>query len=194
MKKIISFLFAAALLVGAAPVTQAQNNTPLTAKQAEANQLLQRIVGNWQVSRYEKQHNSKELKLAKGNTKFTKGLEGDYVHELSKIKNTDGSSVEGESFIRYSETMKRYEHVQVDKNGKSIVVMVGKWSPKYNALTFRPLTGEGQWSSKVDPNMQCVYLFKDDGSFIRVTRTLDQQGNFTILSQDHYSNSSVASL
>lgn len=194
MKKIITILFAAALLVGASPVTQAQNNTPLTAKQAEANQLLQRIVGNWQVSHYAKQQGSKELQLAKGSTKFSKGLKGDYVHEQSNIKNTDGSSVEGESFIRYSETMKRFEHVQVDKNGNSIVVMVGKWSPKYKTLAFTPLKGEGQWSSKIDPYMQCLYLFKEDGTFIRVNRTVDKNGNFTIISQDHYSSAGVASL
>ena len=194
MKKVISFLLAAVLLIGAAPATQAQKSKSLTAK--EADQVLQRIVGNWQVSHYVRQYDfeRENLKETKGSAKFSKDLQGNYVHEQTELKLPDGSSLHGESFIRYSEAQKQFEFVQLDKTGKSMVMMVGKWLPKYNTLVFRPVTGDKQWSSKIDPNLHCLYLFKDDGTFIRLTRTLDQYGNLAIISQDHYAYPEVAKL
>lgn len=194
MKKLSIFLLAAALLIGAAPDTQAQKNNTTTFKQAAANQLLGRIVGNWQVSHYVRQADTKDLIETKGITKFSKAYQGDYVHEQFDLSQPDGSSIQGESYIRYSEDQDRYEYVQLDKRGKSIVMMVGKWSKKYNTLAFSPLRGEEQWSTKIDPNLQCLFIFKHDGTFMKLTRTFDKHGNCIVISQDHYSHPGVANL
>ncbi|WP_162052098.1 DUF1579 family protein [Pontibacter pamirensis] len=194
MKKLMTFLLAAILLIGAAPASQAQKNNIFTPKQAAANQLLGRIVGNWQVSHYVRQAGTNNLIETKGNTKFSKAFQGDYVHEQFNLSQPDGSSIQGESFIRYSDALDRYEYVQLDKRGKSIIMMVGKWSKKYDTLAFKPVRGEGQWSNKIDPNLQCLYIFKLDGTFMRLTRTFDKHGNCIIISQDHYSHPSVATL
>lgn len=194
MKKVFTFLLAAVLLVGAAHATQAQNPNAPSAKQTQANQILQRIVGNWQVNHYVRQADKEAQMEAQGIAKFSKSFQDDYVHEQFDLQKPDGSSMQGESYLRYSEAQDRYEYVQLDKKGKSIMMMVGKWSPKYNTLIFRPLKGEGQWSSKIDPNLQCLYIFKGDGTFLRLTRTFDKHGNCIILNQDYYTNSSVANL
>lgn len=189
MKKVITFLLAVVLLIGAAPETQAQKNKTLTTK--EANELLQKIVGNWQVSHYETQFGD-DFTETKGNAKFSKAYKGEYVHEQYDLEQADGSTVQGEGFLRFSEEQQRFEFVQVDKKGRSIVLMVGKWVPEYNALSFWPAKGERQWSSSINPNTQCVYLFKEDGTFMKIVRTFDKNKICRIVSQDHYAYPDVA--
>lgn len=194
MKKVMTFLLAAVLLIGAAPATQAQKSKVLTSKEAE--EILQRIVGKWQVSHYVTEYDFEKSKLVetKGTASFGKAFKGNYVHEQFELEQPDGSTLQGDGFIRYSEEQNQFELVQFDKKGKSIVQMVGKWYPGYNTLLFTHVKGEGQWSKKNDPNMHCLYLFKEDGTFLRVNRTFDKNGNCLVISQDHYSYPDVADL
>ncbi|RDV15295.1 DUF1579 domain-containing protein [Pontibacter diazotrophicus] len=194
MKNLFTSVLVAVLLIGATPATQAQQSNKLTFKQTTANKVLDRIVGDWQVSHYVKKADGEGLTETKGSAKFSKAFHGNYVQERYDLSQADGSILQGESYIRYSDEQDRYEYVQLDKKGKSIVMMVGKWSKKYDTLAFRPLNGEGQWSNKIDPNLQCLYIFKHDGTFIRLTRTFDKHGNCIVLTQDHYSYPGVATL
>ncbi|RDV15294.1 DUF1579 domain-containing protein [Pontibacter diazotrophicus] len=190
MKKLMTFLLAAVLLIGAAPVTQAQGNKTLTSK--EADQLLQRIVGNWQVNQYDSDRG--KFIETKGTANFSRDSKDNYVHEQLELLQPDGSAMQGDGFLRYSEEQNRFELVQLDKNGKSIVLMVGKWLPKYNTLAFTPVKGEKQWSSKIDPSMHCLYIFKHDGTFMKINRTIDKNGNLKATSQYHFSLPGVAKL
>lgn len=194
MKNLITSIFVAVLLIGATPATQAQQSNTLTAKQAAANKMHERILGDWQVSRYVRDADGKGLVETKGSTKFSKAYQGDYVQEHFTLTQADGTTLQGESYIRYCDDKDRYEYVQLDKQGKSIVMMTGKWSKKYDTLIFKPLQGEEQWSKKIDPNLHCLYIFKTDGTFVRLTRTFDRHGNFVVLTQDHYSYPGVATL
>lgn len=199
MKKVFSFLLALVLLIGAASEIQAQKGKALVAKSLtakEADQLLQRIMGNWQVSHFVNHYDFEKEKIieTKGTANFSRAFKGDYVHEKFELKQPDGSTLQGDGFLRYSEDQNQFEMVQLDKKGRSMVLMVGKWYPEYNTLLFRPAKGEGQWSEKIDPNMQCLYLFSEDGTFMRLTRTFDQYGNSVVISQDHYNYPNVAKL
>ncbi len=182
---------AAVLLIGAAPATQAQENNTLTTK--EANQLLQRIVGNWQVNRYVSEPVSYALTEFRGNANCKKGANSEFVHETSHVRQQDGSTLTTEGFLRYAAAKNRFEFVELNKKGKEVVLMVGNWSPAYNTLVLRPVMKNGQWDKKTDPNMQCLYVFRNDGSFMKIVRTYDTGVNsYRVISQDHYASRDIA--
>jgi hypothetical protein len=194
MKKVMIFLMAVVLLAGTAPASQAQKKRALTTK--EANQLLQQLVGNWEVSYYARQEGGNMLTEAKGIGTNSRDHQKDYVHEQFQMEQADGSTLRLEGFLRYCEAKERFEFVQIDESGKSIVLLVGKWHPDYNTLSFKTVKGFEQWGSTTDrnKNLQCHYVFKEDGNFIKFMRTVDENGDYQITDQYHYSVRDVAKL
>lgn len=194
MKKAIIFLLAVVLLAGASPATQAQRKKALTS--TEANLLLQKLEGNWDISYYKKKDGSNQLTEKEGVGTNSRDRKKDYVHEQVQIAQADGNSMRSEGFLRYCEAKERFEFVQIDDSGKTILLLVGQWHPDYNTLSFKPVKGFEQWGSTTDRNLnlQCHYVFKEDGTFIKLMRIVDENGNYIITDQYHYKVADVAKL
>lgn len=191
MKKTITFLLAALLLAGAAPATMAQEKQGLTTKQA--NQLLQRIVGSWTVNRYLSEPVTFALTEVKGSANCKKGGGAEFVHETTHLRQPNGTIESEDGFLRYAGDRERFEFVQPNKKGKNVVLMAGDWSPEYNTLVLRPVLKNGRWAKDTDPNMQYLYVFKPDGSFMKIVRTYDANvKSYRVISQDHYAYNGVA--
>lgn len=186
MKKVISiFLLAAVLLAWTAPVTRAQHKDKFTA--AQANAILQKAVGHWQIKSVLWQPWQNKFAYAGGNAIFSNGVDGSIVESL-ELEQPDGTVEKIEGRIRYSELSRLFEFVQVDKKGNSTLVMLGEWNPDFNMIAFRPIKGQKHHASK----MVWQYFFFDDGSFKKVIRTPDGRGNSIIAAEFHCQQPKVA--
>ena len=184
MKKTVIFLLAAVLLVWSAPIAKAQKAKRVSVE--EANELLQKVAGNWQVDFSLWQPQTKEFLTSSGDASFSKQQQATYVREQFKITKPDGSIEEGEGFLSYSEKNKRFEFVQIDNTGKSTLLLTGEWYPENNTLLLTPESGLEKWGSRNGTPMQLQYIFFEDGTFMKAIRTPDGKGNYTLFSQYHY--------
>lgn len=179
MKKIISFfLLAAVLLAWTAPNASAQHRASLTPDQA--NDLLKKSIGSWEIKSVIWQPWLNKFAFSGGSASFRYDDDG-CVHERLAIEQPDGRYEETEGLLRYSETNKRFELVQIDKVGNTNLIMYGKWDPDFNMIAFSPAKGQKHISDKVI----WQYFFFDDGSFKKVIRTPDGQGNSIIAAEFH---------
>jgi len=190
MKKIFSFfLLAAVLLAWTAPLASAQHSRRLTAD--EANALLQHTVGSWQVKSLAWQPWQSKFAYSKGKANFSSDDDG-CVREKLELVQPDGSVEGTDGVIRYSELNKRFEYVQLDKMGNTTLIMFGEWNPNFSMITFTPAKVKGQYS--LNSKMMWQYFFFDDGSFKKVIRTPDGQGNYIIAAEFHCQQPKVAKL
>ncbi|MCC9138176.1 hypothetical protein ACFSKU_00400 [Pontibacter silvestris] len=187
MKKTVLFLLAAVLLVLTAPTTQAQNKKMLTAEEAE--ELLQKTLGTWQVKALLWQPETKNFSEPRGRASFSSAPNG-IVSEKFEIEQPDGRTERVEGTLRYSEIKKRFEFVQLDHKGNSTLLMYGKWNPNFSMITFRPAKGQKHIAGKA----LWQYFFFDDGSFKKVVRKPDTQGNYMIASEYHCLHINTAGL
>ncbi|AKD02064.1 hypothetical protein PKOR_01565 [Pontibacter korlensis] len=189
MKKFIVSVLAAVLLAVAAPVTMAQEQGAITS--AEANLLLRKIAGNWLVSHYAWQPESKTYYQATGKASVSNAHQGSYLHEKTDVMQPDGSYRHRECFLGYSQAKSRFELIQADELSNNTTLLVGQWHPEYNAITLAPVDG----LKKGDVNSQeYVYLFLPEGMLLKIVRTMDEEGNYLIHSQDYYAPQRTAGL
>lgn len=187
MKKAMYFLLAAVLLALAAPTTQAQKKKPLTPQ--EADKLLQKTLGSWQVKALVWQPETKQFTEPRGKASFSYAEDGT-INESFEIVEPDGSISKIEGRIRYSELNKRFEFLQQDILGNSVLLMYGKWDPNFSMISFRPAKGQRRMAGRV----LWQYFFFDDGSFKKVVRTPDAQGTYTIAYEYHCMPATTAGL
>ncbi|PRY16485.1 uncharacterized protein DUF1579 [Pontibacter ummariensis] len=192
MKKVITSLLAAVLLVLAAPATQAQENNPLSS--TEAYRLLRSIAGNWLVTHYVWQPESQTFVEEEGEAVFSRAYQGSYVHEKSDVAQTDGSVMHRESFLGFSPEKGHFELIQSDETGKNSLLLIGQWHPEFNALTFTPAKTDQPEDLKGKFVTQYVYLFLPEGNLLKIVRTIDEKGNYLIRSQDYYTPQRTAGL
>ncbi|MCC9136087.1 DUF1579 family protein [Pontibacter silvestris] len=192
MKKIIVYLLTAVLLVGSGTTLEAQNKKDITT--SEANKLLQKTIGNWRISSYEWQPETQKFVETTGNASFNKAYQGNYIKEQFEIKKTDGSIVTGEGFLRYSETSKRFEFVQLDDEGESIVLMVGEWRPEYNLLTLSSVKETESFAIGNSNVAHWQYFFLEDGSIKKIVRKPNAKGLYVITATNHYVPANTAGL
>lgn len=186
MKKVISFfLLAAVLLAGAAPLTAAQNGSRLTPD--EANNILEKTVGAWQVKSVAWQPWNSKFAFSEGSASYRYDNNGNVREHLSLVQ-PDGTVEEVEGLLRYSAQNKRFEFVQVDEAGGITLLMHGKWNPDFNMIVLTPAIAPRHVSSQVT----WQYLFFDDGSFRKVVRTPDGKGNTMIAAEFHCQQPNVA--
>ncbi|QCR24699.1 DUF1579 family protein [Pontibacter sp. SGAir0037] len=190
MKKTILFLLAAVLLVWAAPLAQAQSRKSLSAD--EANQLLQKITGAWNVELSTWSPKHRLMLKTKGDAKFNTPYLGSYVHEQFSYGMPDGNTLEGECFISYSTKQKRFEIAQVDNAGKNIILMTGEWFPEYRSIVFKPVEGLNHQAYHTEPGMQFRYIFLEDGSFSKMIHKRNADGAYTLASLYHYESATAA--
>lgn len=186
MKKIISFfLLATVLLAWTAPATSAQHRASLTADQA--NEILQKSLGSWEIKSVTWQPWLNKFAYSDGTASFRYDDDG-CIHERLSLEQPDGSIEEAEGLIRYSDKNKRFEFVKIDKMGNSNLIMFGDWNPDFSMIAFKPAKGVKHLSDKVI----WQYFFFDDGSFKKVIRTPDGQGNSIIAAEFHCQQPKVA--
>lgn len=190
MKKAVIYLLAAVMLVSTA--AQAQKQKKLT--ESEAKQLLQKTVGNWQINSYEWQPKSGIYVETTGRASFESAHGGNYVREQFELTKSDGTKVSGEGFLRYSEANKRFEFVQLDNEGKCILLMTGKWHPEYNLLTFSNVKEAQGSADEQGMAAHWQYYFLEDGSIKKIVRKPNMKGQYMITSTNHYQPSSTAGL
>ncbi|WP_276499205.1 DUF1579 family protein [Pontibacter litorisediminis] len=190
MKKVIFTLLAAALLVAAAPAVQAQElrEGQLTSK--EAYELLRRLSGNWLVSHYTWQPESRTFHQTTGEAQISHAYQGSFLHEKADLKLPDGSKKRQECFLGYSAEKSRFELIQADEKSRNTTLMVGKWYPECNAIT---LTHPDGLKKGVLSSIEYVYVFLSDNALLKIVRTLDKDGNLLILSKDYYTPRQTAS-
>lgn len=183
MKKTVFFLLATVLLAGTAFTAMAQKQKGLSV--AEANAILQKTAGAWEIDFSLWQPQSKQFLKSTGNANFSK-QKGCYVREEFKVTKPDGTIEEGEGFLSYSEANKRFEFVQIDNSGKSTMLLTGQYFPENKTLVLNPENGLEQWAQKNGIAMQLQYVFFEDGTFMKSYRTSDAKGNYSLFSQYHY--------
>ena len=183
MKKVIFTLLAMALLVVNAPDAKAQETEgeQLSAEQAHA--LLRRLSGNWLVSHYSWQPDSKIFHQTTGEASISRAREGSYLLEKTNVKLPDGSKQHQECFLGYSQAKGRFELIQADGEDRNTSLLVGEWHPEYNAITLRHPDG----LKKGDPtSTEYVYMFLPQNTLLKMVRSLDEEGNFLIHSKVYY--------
>lgn len=184
-KKISFFLLAAVLLVWAAPYLSAQHRASLTSDQASA--ILQKAIGSWEIKSVTWQPWLNKFAYSGGTASFRYDNDG-CVHERLALEQPDGSIEKAEGLLRYSEQNKRFEYVQVDEMGNSNLIMFGEWNPDFSMIAFKPAKGQ----KHVAASVIWQYFFFDDGSFKKVIRTPDGQGNSIIAAEFHCQQPKVA--
>ncbi|MCJ8167209.1 hypothetical protein MKJ04_20380 [Pontibacter sp. E15-1] len=186
MKKLFSvFLLAAALLIGIAPVANAQTRGSLTAD--EANALLHHTLGAWQIDALTWQPWQHKFASVKGKASFSRVDEGGVREQLS-VRQPDGSVEKMEGILRYSAQNKRFEYMQLDRKGNTTQILFGHWNPNFSMILFEPARGRKQAARQV----LWQYFFFDDGSFKKVIRTPDGNGNHIIAAEFHCQQPKVA--
>lgn len=189
MKKTVIYLLAAVLLVATSPASQASTFKPLTPE--KANQILQKVSGTWSLNQRTWLPELRILSTFKGDANFSSSYLGDYVREQFTILQPNGITLKGEIFMRYSTEDKRFEIVQVDNTGKSVLLMAGKWYPEHNSLLFVQVEGLSP-IKKEDKGMQVRYVFLQDGTFSKMIHKIDAKGNYYLASTSHYGHPEMA--
>ncbi|MBF9254008.1 DUF1579 family protein [Pontibacter sp. 172403-2] len=182
MKKAVIFLLAVILLAGAAPTTQAQKNAKISV--AEANAILQKMKGDWQVKTLIWQPDQKSFFESDGMVSYSTD-DNKAVREQFDITQPDGSTKHYEGTLRYAEDKQRFEFVGLDDEGKASVMMQGKWDPRFSMLYFKPVKGQMRADGKKKLRQQLQYFFFDDGSLKKVTKIPDGKGNYLIAAEYH---------
>jgi len=182
MKKAVIFLLAVILLAGAAPTTQAQKKSTITV--AEANAILQKMQGDWQVKTLIWQPEQRSFFESDGMVSYSTD-DNKAVREQFDIAQPDGSTKHYEGMLRYAEDKQRFEFVELDEEGKASVMMQGKWDPRFNMLYLKPVKGQMRADGKRKLRQQLQYFFFDDGSLKKVTKTPDGKGNYLIAAEYH---------
>lgn len=179
MKKSLNILLAAMLLLLAIPTAKAQQQI----SNAEAQNLLNRMLGQWQVNYSEWSPEQKNFQHTKGIASFRTAYKDNYVREEFEITDKDGEAIKGEGFVRYSNEFNRFELVQLDESGQSTLLLEGKWYPEYRLVSFTPVEDQLQAKSL---RMRWDYIFFEDGTFKKVLRKANKKGEYRIASDFHY--------
>ncbi len=172
-------------------MAQAQKGSVLTA--AEANQLFRKLYGNWRVKTLIWQPELNKFSETVGQVRYSTD-ENEALTEMFDIAQPDGSIKHQEGTLRYAEAQQRFEFVQHDTFGRPMIMMVGKWDPRFNMIEMKPVKGQKNLTGRGKLRLQLQYFFFDDGSFKKVTKTPDGQGSYLIASEYHCRRQNTAGL
>jgi hypothetical protein len=149
--------------------------------------LLSKQLGTWKISSHFYKPDGDTAFTTTGGASFNQAYKSIYLREQFDLLWKDKSTVHGEAFIRYSEKYKRFELVQVDDVGNSILVLNGTWDPEKKVLAFKPIEGYSQWGSSGTKYLLWDYTFFPDGSFKKEMRLPDEKNNMYLASDYYYS-------
>lgn len=191
MKKSVFFLLAALLLAGSSFAAPRQTPQPLSVSQA--NEILEKIAGNWTVEMTNWDPDTKTFSRSTGRANISSSYLDNYVHEQYTVNQPDGSLVKGESFMRYCDEKNRFEVVQMDNSGNGVVLMVGNWYPLNNTLVFRQIEGQEDQVNKSEQGMVFRYVFLEDGTVSKMTHKLNKKKKYFLASVSHYGHPTTVS-
>ena len=182
MKKSVIFLLAAVLLAWSAPATQAQS--PAHLSYSDASFLLQKTLGDWQVTKSNWNPEKQEMSKVSGKATYSPSTTDVSVQEQAEIMLKDGTSQTEEGTLRYTKSRHQFEYVKTDPaTGKEMILFTGHWYPDFRTILMTASPTSKNKKAKPD---QWRYVFQENGTFTKMVHQADTNGKMILIDQYHF--------